>query len=437
MENLFIQQAALELRSSPFAARFFTPSRVIRSKCMAVIDLGGENLSDKYNGILDNYLECGQDVAVCFRPPPSHVRGSTKARKLDKPVWMGRFVTPPRQFQREIPRGSLCVLIYPSPDHAPPVAIADVGTYSGYNGKLPTYEVYLRLEDTSKAARRNFNGIARLAPPPIEDDWLRDGDSEADLTGVQPDRAGASRDHSLIHVEGGSAVTGRGADTFRSLLCGTTAAGYFEFNILSGVESTTKDRILTGIHPTRRAQRVGFMSRIPCPTLLIHGAPGCGKSEQLAGCITLCVAQNMPVLLTASRHEAVDACRKKVEVMVKTSGLDCIIVRAFDAAEDKEACKRVFRYRDQWRNAEFKVRSKWRPHLSVAISGWSLLPGRIGVSTPQPYHNASMMRSTWLGCWTRPRTICRSHRSLDFAIPSASISTSASTMSTHLRYWLR
>lgn len=75
----------------------------------------------------------------------------------------------------------------------------------------------------------------------------------------------------------------------------------------------------------------------------------------------------MPVLLTASRHEAVDACLKKVEVLVKTSGLDCTILRVFDAAEDKAACKRVFRYRSEWRNAEFRVRSKWRPHLSVAV----------------------------------------------------------------------
>lgn len=47
--------------------------------------------------------------------------------------------------------------------------------------------------------------------------------------------------------------------------------------------------------------------------------------------------------------------------------LDCIIIQAFDAAEDKEACKRVFRYSSEWRNAEFRVRSKWRPHLSVAF----------------------------------------------------------------------
>lgn len=41
MENLFIQQAALELRASPFDARFFTPSRAIRGKCTAIVDLGG------------------------------------------------------------------------------------------------------------------------------------------------------------------------------------------------------------------------------------------------------------------------------------------------------------------------------------------------------------------------------------------------------------
>lgn len=206
------------------------------------------------------------------------------------------------------------------------------------------------------------------------------------------------RGHSLIHaVQDGSTVTGRGADTFRSLLCGTTAADYFEFDILSDVKSATKDRILAGIHPTRRAQRVDFPSRRPCATLLIHGAPGCGKSEQLAGAITLFVAQNLPVLLTASRPEAVDACLGKVEVLVKTSGLDCTIVRAFDAAEDKEACKRVFRYRNEWRNAEFRVRSKWRPHLSVAFwvayhlgmesSPWT--DRRVDATTsPQCFHDA-------------------------------------------------
>lgn len=129
-----------------------------------------------------------------------------------------------------------------------------LATYSAYNSNLQTYEVYLRLEDTSKAARRNFNGIARLAPPPFDDDWIRDGDSEADLTGVQPDHTGASLGHSLVDaVQGNSTATGRGADTFRSLLCGTTAAGYFEFDMLSDVDSATKDQILSGIHPTRRA----------------------------------------------------------------------------------------------------------------------------------------------------------------------------------------
>lgn len=119
MENLFIQAGAIELRSTPFAARFSIPSRDIRCRTLAVIDLGDENISDKYHGTLENYLERGQDVAICFHPPPTYTRGSTKARKLDNPMWMGRIVSAPRQFQGEILRESLCVLLHISGDHPP------------------------------------------------------------------------------------------------------------------------------------------------------------------------------------------------------------------------------------------------------------------------------------------------------------------------------
>jgi hypothetical protein len=254
---------------------------------MIIINLGGKNLSEKYNGILDNYLECGQDVAIAFHPPPTHLRGSTKARKIDKPVWAGRFATPPGRFQGTIPRGSLCVVISVPEGHPPPVAILDVGTYSGYDGDLQAYEVYLRLEDTSKAARRNFNGVARLAPPPLDDEWFKDGDSEADLTGVhQPISGGASWGHLLLHSSEDSAaqalqlyspVTPRDAGTFRSVLCGMNADDYFEYDLLSGVDPATRDRILSAIHPTRRAPRSDYLTRIPCGIILVHGPPGCGK----------------------------------------------------------------------------------------------------------------------------------------------------------------
>lgn len=379
MENLFIQAGSLELRATPFPARSFTPSKKIRCRTMAVIDLGDENISDKYHGTLDNYLELGQDVAICFHPPPTHAaKGSTKARKLDNPMWMGRVVSAPRRFKAGIPRESLCILLYISGDHPPPIAIADVGTYAGYNSSLRPYEVYLRLEDTSKAARRNFNGIARLAPPPVDDLWVRDGDSEVDFTGVhQPAGDTLSRGHSPTSAIEGipapdpnqavSTVAVRGSDTFHSVICGMKAEPYFEYDMLSGVEPATRDRILSDIHPTRRARRSDYLPRIPCGVLLVHGAPGCAKSVQLAVAMVLCVAQQKPVLFTASRHEAVDACLRKVEGVIQRSGLDCIIIRAFDAAKDKAACRRVFQHRDEWRNAEFKIRSKWRPHLSVAF----------------------------------------------------------------------
>lgn len=110
--------------------------------------------------------------------------------------------------------------------------------------------------------------------------------------------------------------------------------------MLSSVEAAIKDQILMGIHPTRRTARIDHLSWVPCGILPVHSDPGCGKSEQLAAAISLCVAQDLSVLLITSRHEAVDACLTEVETIVKTSGIECVIIRVFDAAEDKAVCKR-------------------------------------------------------------------------------------------------
>lgn len=133
------------------------------------------------------------------------------------------------------------------------------------------------------------------------------------------------------------------------------------------MEPSTRDRILAAIYPARRAPQSDYLTRIPCGILFVHGPPGCEKSVQLAGGIVLAIAQGQPVLLIASWHEAVDACLEKVEALVQTSGLDCVIIRAFDAAEDKNACKRVLFERDDWRSSPFRVRSRWRPRLSIAF----------------------------------------------------------------------
>lgn len=151
---------------------------------MAIVDLGGTNLSNEYQGVLDNYLECGQDIAISFRTSASGTRGSTKWRKLDRPVWCGRIAAAPTHFQRHMPHNSLCILLHLSEGPQLPIDDADMGTYKKYDKGLQAHTVYIRLEDTSKAARHNFNGTARLSPPApgdINDDWVKDSDSEADL----------------------------------------------------------------------------------------------------------------------------------------------------------------------------------------------------------------------------------------------------------------
>ncbi|KAG8164460.1 hypothetical protein KVR01_006378 [Diaporthe batatas] len=67
------------------------------------------------------------------------------------------------------------------------------------------------------------------------------------------------------------------------------------------------------------------------------------------------------------RQAAVDACLRRVEGLCQTSGIDCVIVRVFDAAEDKSACKRVLRERDGWRNLPFRVAY----YLDIEPSPWT------------------------------------------------------------------
>lgn len=100
--------------------------------------------------------------------------------------------------------------------------------------------------------------------------------------------------------------------------------------------------LLAGIHHERRTQWIEYLSRVARGIFLVHGAPGCGKSEQLACAITLCFAQDLPVMLTAARHEVSDAFLSKVETTVKTIGLSCVIARVFDAAEDKAGMQARF-----------------------------------------------------------------------------------------------
>lgn len=73
---------------------------------------------------------------VAFSQPPLQTRGSTKARKLDKDVWAGRFAAPPAGFDKDIPPTSLCVVLPTDPNRPPPIAINDLGTYAKYNKDL-------------------------------------------------------------------------------------------------------------------------------------------------------------------------------------------------------------------------------------------------------------------------------------------------------------
>lgn len=84
MEHLFIQAEALKLRDTPMTARFLPPSINSDEYCMLVIDTGGINLPEKYNGVLDNHLESGYEVSMSHQPAATP--GNSKLRKHDKPA---------------------------------------------------------------------------------------------------------------------------------------------------------------------------------------------------------------------------------------------------------------------------------------------------------------------------------------------------------------
>lgn len=205
------------------------------------------------------------------------------------------------------------------------------------------------------------------------------------------------------------------------------AEDYFEFNMLSGVEAAVKDQIRMSIHPTRRTARIDHLSRVPCGILLVLGDPGCGKSEQVAPAISLCVAQDLLVLLIASRHEAWDACLTKAETIVRTSGIECVIVRVFDAAEDKVACKRVFRNGDEWYSTEFRVRSKWRPPPSIAF--W--LRYFLGLE-PSPWSGRRLHDTTLPPCFQNAQHVAQQLNDAPDDLPEAANSRLHNTFSVHV-----
>lgn len=84
MVHLFIQAEALKLRDTRMTARVFPPSIHCDEYCMPVIDTGGTNLPEKYNGVLDNYLESGHEVSMSHQPAATP--GKSKCRKHDKPA---------------------------------------------------------------------------------------------------------------------------------------------------------------------------------------------------------------------------------------------------------------------------------------------------------------------------------------------------------------
>lgn len=49
------------------------------------------------------------------------------------------------------------------------------------------------------------------------------------------------------------------------------------------------------------------------------------------------------------------------------NGVECTIIGVFNAAEDKAARRRVFREDVDWCSTALRVRSRWRPPLSVAF----------------------------------------------------------------------
>lgn len=176
-------------------------------------------------------------------------------------------------------------------------------------------------------SRREFNGMARLQLNHFNKSWVDGGDSEADMDIVIPGQEDTSESSTQT--------------TFRSILCGTSIHEYFEMSLLEDIDTRTLNCIMSRIHPDCWAGRADFMARLACGFGLVTGAPGCGKSQQLAVMIALCVAKGDSVLLIASRHEAVDSCLGKVVEIVKSTDIQPLVLHSYDALEDIKACRRV------------------------------------------------------------------------------------------------
>ncbi|KAJ4414760.1 hypothetical protein N0V82_007752 [Gnomoniopsis sp. IMI 355080] len=354
MEGLFIEKAAMQLRSMPFRARFYrlTPES---TECIVIVDLDGRSLAKHFGGALDSYLEPGQEILLAFRKGPSTTM-SAHERKMDDLIGhVNAEVALPPKSERDSDKSELwlqCAVSQLYPRH---ITEGDIITGSHTPGATHTDSstapraVWLKIGDTTKAMRRAFNGVARILPGDGANETRNGYDSECDLSMPLTPPSSTTNGHILLDV-----------------LCGNAVPHYFDYDLVAGVPEEHGRRMANLFPPGLRAPAHEILSSIPCGISLITGAPGCGKSMKLALVAGLCILQDFPVLLTATQHKAIDACMDKIVSVLCAGGrVDIVILRVYGKNEDLQACQRVVRNQD-WKTGAYRSHSKWTPAFSLA-----------------------------------------------------------------------
>jgi hypothetical protein len=230
------------------------------------------------------------------------------------------------------------------------------------------YHIYLKFPDTSKVARRRFNGVVRWASKAAYQwpEWTYDEDSEHD-DGLD---VGPSQEAEAF----------RGRIRFSSIILGNAIGHYFEDDFLEGCEPHALARVFERIPLARRAIRTRSLRSVACGLLLTSGAGGTGKSYQTGVAVALSSLQGKPVLAIANQHKAVDGIMFNIINTFISTGIQGPVIRTYDYRTDYDACLHVA---EGGALETFKTRknSKWQPKWSLAFwLSWLLNPE--GVATP-------------------------------------------------------
>lgn len=183
MESFTVQHPVVDLCFRVLRGHATNSTRS-QSRYVLLVNFDGVDISARYGGVLDSFLEPGCELRVASNSAVElhSVNGSSNWRLNDKPTWHAEVIASP--FTTNLPPKHLCLLVTRSNVNNEELFAAHIpiGRVPRAHPNVASYEVYLKPPDPLRPARRRYNGVVRWSAREHYQwpKWSTDDDSEYD-----------------------------------------------------------------------------------------------------------------------------------------------------------------------------------------------------------------------------------------------------------------